>query len=177
MHNGRIMEVNSRAITGTSDLEAPCPAQRRGQIESLGELISGLPQVGIRIEHTLHAGLYVRTAYVPAGVMAVGVELAKDSVLICEGRSRITSGGGVREVDGHTVLRGLAGRKSVCVTLTDCIYTTVVRTDAKTVEEAEAAYTHEVERLQSRRKDYGRLLDGGRGHRGGDDGGVGVLGR
>ena len=161
-----------------TDAVAPCSPEKRQQIEALGELLGELPQVYIRVEHTLHAGVYARTAYVPAGTMAVGVELAKDSVLICQGRCRVTSGGEVLEIDGYKVLSGLAGRKSVCATFSDCIFTTIITTDAKTVEEAEAEYTNEVERLQTRRTDYGRFLDGGGdcGRGGGDGGCVDVLG-
>ena len=163
--------------TGSAGL-SPCTPEERARVEAFTEELQKLPQIMLPIEHTLHAGVYARTTYVPAGVMGAGAELAVDTILICDGHARISSGSEVIEVKGHTVLTGLAGRKSICYTLSDCIFTTIMATTAKTVDEAEREYTREFEKLQTRSKNYVSLDFSVGNHCGlSDSGCVGVLGQ
>nr|DAW95106.1 MAG TPA: hypothetical protein [Caudoviricetes sp.] len=108
------------------------------------------PQV--RTEHHLHAGMYTRTLYVPAGCVAVGLKLKIETQLICAGHFQITDGTTTREFKGYHVLEGLAGRRAAAYAITDSAFSMCFPTKAKTVDEAEAEFTDEPERLLTRKE-------------------------
>lgn len=110
------------------------------------------PQVQILIEHVLHAGMYARTAHVPAGVMITGVLVKVPTILIVKGDAIVYVGDDTPlHCIGYNVLQGAAGRKQAFVAETDLCLTMLFPTEAKTVAEAEAEFTDEIEMLQSRR--------------------------
>lgn len=113
---------------------------------------AALPQVPIRTEHLLHAGMYARTVYVPAGVLITGVLIKVATVLIVEGDALIYLGHEKPlEVAGYNVLPASAGRKQAFVARSDMRLTMIFPTTAATVEEAEREFTDEVDLLASRR--------------------------
>ena len=122
---------------------------RRLEAASLAEM----PQVEIRIDHVLHAGMYARTAFLPAGAMITGVEIRVETLLIVHGDAIVWIGAddGSRRLSGFNVLAASAGRKQAFVAETDTHLTMIFPTSAKTVEQAEAEFTAEAHMLQSRR--------------------------
>lgn len=126
----------------------PAALDKVGRLESLALT---LPQVAIRTEHTLHAGLYARTVMIPAGVVLTGALIKIPTVLIMSGDAIVHTDAGPLELHGYHVLSADAGRKQAFVALTETHLTMVFPTAATTVEEAEREFTDEYERLMTRR--------------------------
>lgn len=128
-----------------------------------GELLSGLtriqneilalPQVELQTEHVLHGGMYVRTIRLGPDVVLVGALIKIPTLLIVSGRTKVFTGESWIELEGYQVLPARAGRKQIFVTVEDTSITMIFRTDARTVEQAEAEFTSEAEALMSRRND------------------------
>lgn len=130
---------------------APMGHEAIDKVRRLEAVAREMPQVAIRIDHALHAGLYARTAFVPAGVMITGVLIKIATLLIVQGDAAVYVDGGPMQLRGYNVVPAAAGRKQAIVALTDVHLTMVFSTAATTVEEAEAEFTDEVDELQSRR--------------------------
>lgn len=111
-----------------------------------------LPQVEIETTHHLHAGLYARTIRIPAGVVITGALICIPTLLILSGHATVFIGGESVELVGYHVLPGQAGRKQVFRAHADTDLTMLFATQASTVEEAEAEFTHETDSLASRRR-------------------------
>lgn len=122
------------------------------QFEDYIRVLEKLPEVKIKTEHHLHAGVYSRTVYVPAGTVAVGLKVNLATQLICAGHFRLTDGACTKEFKGYHVLNGYAGRRAAVHAITNCAFTMLFSTKCKTVEEAEAEFTDEPERLLTRKE-------------------------
>lgn len=123
------------------------------RLESVEAELGKLPQVTIPVEQKLYAGMYARTICVPKGVVAVGVTIEIPTILVLNGHCQFNSGDKVYEFNGHYVLEGQAHRKQICVALEDTYMTMMFPTSAKTVEEAEEEFTHEANKLQTRKQE------------------------
>ena len=123
------------------------------KVRAIEEEALKLPQVPIRTEHTLHAGLYSRTICIPAGVMITGVLVKIQTMLILSGDAMAYTDNGVMRYTGHIVLLGEAGRKQAFTAISDTYLTMIFKTSAKTVEEAESDFTDEVDTLLSRKQE------------------------
>lgn len=131
---GRIASMAASAIDKVRALEA----------EALK-----FPQVDIPIDHALHAGMYARTAHVPAGALITGVYIRVPTLLIVAGQALIYVGEDAPlRVRGYTVLAAAGGRKQAFIAETDISITMVFPTKARTVAEAEAEFTDEPHLLQ-----------------------------
>lgn len=122
------------------------------KFESLIEELQKRPQPKIRTEHHLHAGVYSRTIYVPAGCVAVGLKIKLATQLICAGHFKLTDGTCSKEFKGFHVLEGFAGRRAAVYAVTNSAFTMLFATKAKSVEEAENEFTDEPERLLTRKE-------------------------
>lgn len=122
-----------------------------GKVRALEQAIAAGPQIDIPITHTLHAGVYARTARVPAGAMITGALIKIPTVLVINGDATIFIGEGSIRLAGHHVLSAQAGRKQVFLAHAETYLTMVFPTHAATVEEAEAEFTDEVDLLQTRK--------------------------
>lgn len=116
------------------------------------EAVQACPQVALHTHHTLHGGVYTRTVRIPAGVIIVGALIKIPTTVIVSGDCLVTTDGEIMGLDGYGVLRASAGRKQVFRALTNTYLTMLFRTDAQTVEDAEAEFTDEAESLLSRRE-------------------------
>ena len=130
----------------------PCTAEANANIEALTQELLKRPQVDIRTEHHLHAGVYSRTIYVPAGVVVCGLTIKVPTQLITAGHFVLTDGGRSVELEGYHVLEGSAGRRAAVRCITNSAFTMLFATNAKTVEEAENEFTDEPERLMTRKE-------------------------
>lgn len=131
----------------------PSTGEEIARLEALGEeLQRSCPSAEIRTEHHLHAGVYSRTIYVPAGVAVVGLTVRVPTQLIACGHFQLTDGGRTQELRGYHVLDGGAGRRAAVLALEDSAFTMLFATDAGTVEEAENEFTNEPERLLTRQE-------------------------
>lgn len=110
-------------------------------------------QIDVQTEHILHGGMYSRTVRLDPHVVIVGVLLKVPTVLIVNGRVWMLAGEKWHKLEGYNVMPASAGRKQVFVTLDATEITMIFPSKAKTVEEAEAEFTGETDKLLSRRQD------------------------
>lgn len=127
------------------------------RVQALEQEAAKLPQVEIETQHLLHAGMYARTVMIPAGVMITGALIKRATTLIVAGCTTVYVGGKTIDLNGYHVLPGGAGRKQVFLAHADTWLTMIFPTTATTVEDAEAEFTDETDKLISRRAD-GRNL-------------------
>ncbi len=134
---------------------SPTAIDRVRRIETVAET---LPQIPILTDHVLHAGMYARTIHVPAGTMITGALIKVPTILTLHGNAVIYVGEDVPlHCIGYTVLTAAAGRKQAILAETDICLTMIFPTKARTVAEAEAAFTDDFARLASRRGDTPNL--------------------
>jgi hypothetical protein len=123
------------------------------KVQELEKLMLQQPQIAVQITHTLHAGLYARTACIPAGVMITGALIKVNTVLIVSGDTTVFIGNRTMRLHGYHVLQASAGRKQAFIAHAELHLTMLFATDAATVEEAEAQFTEEHGRLSTRKAD------------------------
>lgn len=129
------------------------------RVRTLEAELLKLPQVDLPTEHFLHAGLYVRTMFLPAGVVATGAHIRLATTLIVSGHVTLFTGEDDVELDGYHVLQAAAGRKTACLAHADSHITMLFATDVETLDAAEEAFTIEPERLATRSRPH--CLTGG----------------
>jgi hypothetical protein len=122
------------------------------KVRQLEERAAAMPQAEIITHHVLHGGVYARSIRIPAGVMITGALVKVATVLIVDGDvlAYIGTDEPLR-LTGWQVLPASAGRKQAFVALADTDMTAIFPTRARTVEEAEAEFTDELDILMSRK--------------------------
>lgn len=128
----------------------PLSEQGLARVRELEAMVLQAPQTTIPTSHVFHAGVYARTITVPAGSVLTGALIKCATVLILNGHAIVYLGDGSAEFRGYHVLPAMAGRKQALIALEDTDMTMIFATDVKTVQEAEDAFTDEVDRLFSR---------------------------
>lgn len=129
------------------------PTMSPKAIDKVRELEARLmqePQAEVVTHHVLHAGLYARTVLIPAGAVITGAEIKRATTLVIAGHVRVFDGDHVSSIAGYQVVPASAGRKQAFVAIEDTHLTMLFATQAKTVAEAEAEFTDEVDLLMSR---------------------------
>lgn len=107
-----------------------------------------LPQLWFVTEHLIHKGVYYRTVTLPPGSLVTGVLVKVPTTLILSGEAHVYIGAAKPlHVSGYTVLPAAAGRKQAFAAVTELSMTMCLATDARTVAEAEATFTDELEYL------------------------------
>ena len=115
-------------------------------------------QAEFKTLHVIHGGMYSRTVLVPADHIIVGVLVKVPTQVIVCGTADVLMGDMIKRIAGYNVLPGQAGRKGVFVAVTDIFITMIFKTNAKTVEDAEAEFTDELENLASHRQECGNVF-------------------
>lgn len=123
------------------------------KLTSVQDELLKCPQIEIQTEHIIHGGMYTRTIRLAAGIVLMGALVKVPTVLIVSGKTKVFTGEGWIELDGYHIIPARAGRKQIFVTQEPTSITMTFRTDAKTVEQAEAEFTDEAEALMSRQND------------------------
>ena len=121
------------------------------KVRRLESLALETPQIAIDTQHVIHAGMYARTVYVPAGVMITGALIKIATLLVVHGDADVYVDGESIRLEGYNVLPASAGRKQAFVALTDLHLTMIFPSRAKNVADAELQFTDECDRLSSRR--------------------------
>ena len=152
-------DVTERKAENLQEL-SPETLQKMQEFQLWGLSLPKEKQVSPQIEHSLHGGMYARTVRIPAGTIGVGAIVRVPTQVILHGHCLFNAGDKLVEFKGFHVLQGIPGRKQMIYTFEDTQITAVHRTDAKTVEEAEAEATEEVALLSTRRE-KDELLDHG----------------
>lgn len=111
------------------------------------------PQVEIPTYHVIHAGMYLRTIRIPAGTLLTGVFIKIPTGLVVSGHVTTYVGDEFTELKGYNVIAASAGRKQIFMAHTEVHMTMMFPTKARTVAEAEAEFTDELELLMSRHDD------------------------
>ena len=108
-----------------------------------GEIFSYFKENNIdydfQYEDFIHDGVYVRSMFIPAGMVVLGTLLKKPTTLIIMGDCWVSNGDKAVRSQGFATLKGSPKRRSIKV-------------DAKTTKEAEEELTDELDILASRRK-------------------------
>lgn len=139
----------------------PLPAtspELLSQIGVMEDALIGHEPVEVPTLHVIHAGMYARTILMPAGMMLTGVLIKRATLVIVTGSAAVLAGDRWVGLDGYNVLQASAGRKQVFVSRSQVIITMLFPTRARTVEEAEAEFTDDAERLLSRRQDANTVV-------------------
>lgn len=129
---------------------APSSPETMDKLTLVHGLLRRISDVTIATEHILHAGMYIRTIRLEAGIVMMGALVKRPTVLIVNGPTRVLEGDDWIELDGYNVFTGYAGRKQLFATRGLVEMTLIFATSARTVEEAEADFTDEAGELMSR---------------------------
>lgn len=108
------------------------------------------PQDAITTHHILHGGLYIRTITMPAGCELTGALIKIPTLLVFNGDALVSNGDVTEHFQGYHLIPASAGRKQAFAAHRATTLTMIFPTSAKTVEEAEAEFTDEADRLFSR---------------------------
>ena len=122
------------------------------EVKALEAVNGTLPPADVPTDHFIHAGCYVRTCRIAAGVLLTSALIKVPTVVIISGDVVIRTDGESRRVTGYTVLRGMAGRKVAYHALQDTTITMVYATRNAVPEDCEPEFTDEYENLLTRRK-------------------------
>lgn len=110
-------------------------------------------QVLVPLVHSLHGGLYTRTARIPAGVTIASALIKIPTTLLVVGDFSVMRVDGGQclwdRYSGTQVFAADAGRRMVYTCHSDVIMTMAFPSRARTVSEAEAEFTDEPHLLQS----------------------------
>ena len=138
-----------KLVTALDDrFQVPVPSNE--DLVKVQERMLEMPQTLVSVDHFIHAGMYSRTIMIQAGVVLIGAAMNNDSVCISSGDITVTTDDGVHRFTGYHVIPALAGKKRVGLAHQDTYWTSVFRSNASTVEEAEMEMTNEYEKLQTR---------------------------
>lgn len=130
------------------------------QVRSIEKHMLEMPQIPIRTDHCLHAGMYSRTVMIPADVMITGVLIKIATMLIVSGSAIVYVGDHSFELHGYNVLPASAHRKQAFVAKTDMYLTMIFPCNAESIEEAEKMFTDEYHLLASHNSSNNIMITG-----------------
>lgn len=117
-------------------------------------------EVELPLHQQLHAGIYTRTVWQPAGTTLVAARVRVPTTVILDGNQWVAgASANAIHFKGRHVLAAEPGRKVHVTAIKDSVCTTCYRTDAATVEEAEREYTEEWTKLQNNRLNTLNILE------------------
>lgn len=138
---------------------AEAPSLR--QIERFEAYLLQFEQREIELVHWLAGGQYFRQVLIPADTLATGaVHLADHISVMVYGDMTVSTDAGMQRVSGYQAWAGRAGFKRVGYAHADTLWLTVHRTDAQTVEQAEAELFADAPMLLSNRGTAALELEG-----------------
>lgn len=112
--------------------------------------VKKLLQIDLTTHHTLHAGVYTRTAILKQGTVSTGSFMKIPTTILINGNLRFLVGKKVHNIVGFKAIPACANRKQFAYAIEDTYITMLFKTDAKTVEEAEEEFTDDFKFLISR---------------------------
>jgi hypothetical protein len=148
----RSLQTNALAVPPLAALPPTAPHLIE-KIASAQNKCLEYEQLPIKTDHVIHAGMYLRTITMPPGTALIGTLIKRPTAVITVGSAKVLVGQDWVDVDGYRVLPASANRKQVFVSCGPFIVTMAFPTSAKTVEEAEADFTDEIEDLLSRKQE------------------------
>ena len=118
---------------------------RHISINVIQKELSKLPQYTPKTEHFFHGGMYCRKVYRDADVLIIGAVHKKEHFyVVASGTVAVTDGASKAvEITGPAVILSKPGTKRAVLSITEAVCMTFHKTDAATVEEAEAELVEE----------------------------------
>lgn len=120
------------------------------KVNALQDELLKHPQIELPVSHLIHGQMYARTIIVPAGTIVVGTLTNLDNICIVNGDITVTTDEGVVRLTGYHILPASKGYKRVGLAHAETVWTTIIHTNGKTVEEIEVEMTNEAHLLQTR---------------------------
>lgn len=139
-------------VTGSNTIPA-MSEESIAKVTALEAAALLMPQIQVETHHLLHAGVYSRTVFLHAGALIVGVMVKIPTTLTVCGDCTVFIGDSSIRVTGYNVFPAAANRKQAFVVHADTVLTMSFQTNAATVEDAEAEFTDELDKLVSRNVD------------------------
>ena len=150
MSNLQIQDINTMPVMSEEHLALATKAE---------EVVRTFHKTLCCTQHTLHAGMYSRTLFIPKGTTVVGVIIKVPTTLVIHGNLNVFLGKSVKNYEGYHIVAAPANRKQVVHAIEDSYVTLSFPTTAKTIEDAEREMSDESHRLQSREKGSFNLIN------------------
>lgn len=126
-----------------------CSAKSKEMFAKACARLKHLPQIDVKTQHHLHAGVYSRTIFIPKGTLIIGVEMQCATQLVQYGSGCFTDGNGTKELHGYVVMEGAPHRQCAFLAYEDTWATMFFATKATTIEEAEKEFCSDPSQLLS----------------------------
>jgi len=134
------MNVSWRAkLVGKSLVPMSTEKPFRERIFALQDAVAKIPQFDFPLQHSFIDGVYVRTIFIPAGMVIVGkIHKHSHANILSKGKvSVMTEDGGLEVLEGPLTMTSPAGCKRAVYAHTDTTWTTIHRTDETDLEKIE----------------------------------------
>lgn len=122
--------------------------------------VKKLPQMNVVTHHTLHAGVYTRTALLKKGTVSTGSFMKIPTTILINGNLRFLVGKKVHNIIGFKAIPACANRKQFAYAIEDTYITMLFKTNANTIDEAEEEFTDDFEFLISRNTNSINIIGG-----------------
>lgn len=132
------------------DATLPATDNANAQVAALEALLLTAPQINLRTQHIVHAGMSARTIFIPADSALTGALTNCDNICVVYGDISVTTDAGVKRFTGFNVIPATKGKKRAGVTHADTWWTTLHVTSLTDIREIEDEMTSESSRLQTR---------------------------
>ena len=120
------------------------------KVKSLEHQLESYDQLELITDHVIHAGMYSRSLFMPAGSVMTGVIIKIPTILIVSGHATVWIDNQTIEITGYQVFAASANRKQAFAFHADTHLTMIFPTSSKTIEDAENEFTDEADALMSR---------------------------
>ena len=110
------------------------------QIQSIEDLMMALPTATTEfdVEHYQIDGVYVRSLFIPAGMVLTGkIHNHEHIAILAQGTIRVHNGEEYKEISAPHICIEKAGIKRIGYALTDCTFINVIRTDLTDIADIE----------------------------------------
>lgn len=121
-------------------------------VRAIEAQVLALPQLEVVTYHVLHGDVYSRTICLPAGGALTSALIRIPTTLTISGDCSVLIGDASEvRITGYRVFAAAANRIQAYIAHADTWMTMSFKTNAKSITEAEEEFTHEADRLFSRR--------------------------
>lgn len=158
MKNIELAEVNTY-LPDVFHVEHPTLADIRYFVDALKEDDGNLGKDPFPLKTELKDGFYTREVFIPAGHLLAGAIHRADSfVMMKSGKLIVAAAGESKTLTGPCMFMSAKGKQKIGYAVEDTVWVDIHRTDAKTIEDADAElFTEDYHVID--RDDYYDMLD------------------